>query len=390
MATASQLEYSAEPAAPAGRLLGLTWAHLLNDGSANYLPGILPALLISLNEPVAMAGAFMASLILAQSLQPLSGYLADRLGGKSLIILGLAGSAIGGGLLGFAHNVWLGIALLAMIGVGNTLFHPQALAAVRSVAGSRHGLSMSVFLVGGELGRGLWPSVASALVVSHGLAALWVTAIPALFTLPLLSRWAPSLPARRAHLAHIDWRGKLRPLAALVGFGSLRSLTIFGAVTFIPILWHLRGGGLVAGASIITTLLVVGIVGNLAGGHLSDRLGYRGPLVVTSLAGALLIALLPMAAGVWLWVAAGVLGIAMFSSLPVTVLIGQSIFPENRALGSGVSLGATNALGSVGVLTLGFVAGKFGVDLVLYVLAAASLLSALFAAMVPGEGAAHA
>src|SRR5579872_6883100 len=73
-----------------GKLLGMSWAHLLNDGAANYLPGILPALLVNLQQPVSMAGAFMAALILVQSLQPLSGLLADRIGGKSLILAGFS------------------------------------------------------------------------------------------------------------------------------------------------------------------------------------------------------------------------------------------------------------------------------------------------------------
>src|SRR5690625_3325413 len=32
-----------------GRLVGLSWAHLLNDGASNYLPGVLPAVLTNLD-----------------------------------------------------------------------------------------------------------------------------------------------------------------------------------------------------------------------------------------------------------------------------------------------------------------------------------------------------
>lgn len=43
------------------RLTGMSWAHFLNDGAANYLPGVLPAILISLNLSVALAGTIMAA-----------------------------------------------------------------------------------------------------------------------------------------------------------------------------------------------------------------------------------------------------------------------------------------------------------------------------------------
>ncbi len=371
------------------RLLGMSWAHLLNDGSANYLPGILPALLIGLNEPVTMAGTFMAALILLQSLQPFSGLLADRIGGKGLILLGLALSAGGGALLGFAHDLWIVVALLALVGVGNTLFHPQALAAVRALGGPGKGARMSVFLVGGELGRGLWPSFASLLVVIHGLAALWVTAVPALLTLPLLARWGPSMPKRERTSPRIEWRGKIGPAGALVGFASMRSLSTYGIVTFVPILWQQRGGGLVLGASIITTLLVVGILGNIAGGQIADRFGLRVPMIVASIAAAGLIIALPSANGVWLWAVAGVLGIALFSTLPMTVLIGQNIFVENQALGSGIALGLSNAIGASALFGLSLLAARWDVATLLHVLSIIPLISALTAIALPHERLAH-
>ena len=367
----------------------MSLAHLLNDGAANYLPGILPALLTGLNEPVAMAGTLMAALVLVQSLQPLSGLLADRLGGKGLILAGLALSTGGGALLGFAHDLWTVVALLALVGAGNALFHPQALAAVRALGGTGSGTRMSVFLVGGEFGRGIWPSFASLLVVSHGLPALWVAGVPGLLTLPLLARWAPSLPKRERTSPRIQWRGKLRPAGALVGFASMRSLCTYGVVTFVPILWQQHGGGLVAGASIITTLLVVGILGNIAGGQIADRFGLRLPMIVTSIAAAALILALPSAGGVWLWAEAGALGIALFSTLPMTVLIGQNIFVENQALGSGIAIGLSNAIGSSALFGLSLLAARWDVATLLHVLSAGALVSALTAIALPRERLAH-
>lgn len=66
------------------RLFGLSWLHFLNDGSANYLPGVLPAVLLALHEKTALAGSVMAALLVGQTLQVPSGWWADRVGGRAL------------------------------------------------------------------------------------------------------------------------------------------------------------------------------------------------------------------------------------------------------------------------------------------------------------------
>ncbi len=366
------------------RLIGMSWAHFLNDGSANYLPGILPAILLSLNEPVSMAGAIMAALMIGQALQPFFGWIADRIGGKNLIIIGLFGSSIGGALLGVAqHNLGLLIALLLVIGVGNSMFHPQALAAVRSIVQKRQGLSLSFFLIGGELGRGIWPTVTSWIVVHFGLINLWITAIPALITLPFLIKFAPHLPSKKGQSAKIKWSSHVMPMVGLVGYSSTRSLVVYGLVTFIPLLWHLHGGSLVSGASIITTLLAIGVIGNLSGGHIADRLGRRLVMVTSSILVMVFSPFFLFTTGAWIWLVAALLGIMLFSSAPVTVLIGQDIFPENRSMGSGIALGLANGIGSLLVFFVGFFVTDRTIESIFWILAVVSFLSIIFSIMIP-------
>lgn len=367
----------------ARRLLGLSWAHLLNDGAANYLPGVLPAVLVSLHQPVRMAGVLIAALTIGQSLQPVTGWLSDWLGGRSLVVSGLAISSLGGGLLGVAHSTWLMIVLLLAISVGNSLFHPQALAGVRTLVSGRHGLITSVFLVGGELGRGIWPTVASLVVAHLGLGYLWLVGLPGLATVPLLARVAPRLPAKTGRGQRLRWRRHRGPMAVLVTYQSIRSLATYALATFIPILWHVRGGSLVSGASIITVMLVVGVVGTLGGGHLADQLGRLGVLVTASIATALLIVPIIYLHGVWLWVTAAPLGIALFLTMSPTILIGQDIFPENRSMGSGIALGLANGVGALLVLVLGQTINDANLVVPLWVIAGLSAATAPLALAFP-------
>lgn len=365
------------------RLLGLTWAHLLNDGASNYLPGVLPAVLVAVGEPVQMAGVLIAALAIGQTLQPVVGWVADRVGGRWIMALGLLTTSTGGALLGATDSLGVVLFLLVLIGVGSSCFHTQALAGVRSMLEGRWGFFTAVFLVGGELGRGVWPTAASLVATNLGLGYLWIVGVPGLVTVALLFRWAPKLPRRSRTVRAVHWREQRRPLLLLLGYQSTRTLTTYGLAAYIPIVWHLRGGSLVTGASIITTLIVAGVLGNLYGGHLADRLGRRPVLAAAAVATAALVLPVAYLHGAVVWVLAGILGCTIYLTASPTVLMGQDIFPENRSMGSGIALGMANGIGALLVLPLGFVVNDRDVMTVFWVLAAMSLASVVPALAFP-------
>ncbi|MDA3912846.1 MFS transporter [Oleiagrimonas sp.] len=368
-----------------GRLAGLSWLHFLNDGSANYLPGILPAVLLALHQSTALAGTVMSALMIGQAFQVVSGWLADRIGGRLFILAGVFGSSLAAAMIGFAPSLgWL-IPALVVLGFSNSLFHPQALAGAHKLSGDRPGFGMSLFLIGGEVGRGLWPLIASVVVVLWGLHYLWLLAIPGVLSVLLLWNQLPLQNPRHPDVKPIAWRRHLAPMSLLVAFSLLRSLAIFGLVTFLPIIWSSRGHDLTQGAALITVLLVVGIVGNVGGGHLADRVGRRPVLLGSSLLGALLLVAFMFSGGLVQWLVLGLLGIALFASLPLGILIGQDIFPENRSLGSGIALGFSNGLAAVALSGLGLVSALHGPETVLWVLVGALIFSGLLSLGFPRQ-----
>lgn len=365
------------------RLAGLSWLHFLNDGAANYLPGVLPAVLLALHQDVGLAGTIMAALLIGQAIQTVTGWWADRIGGSTFIVLGVLGSSVGGALVGFAPSVALLIPVLVVIGLSNSLFHPQALAGARSLSGHRRGFGMALFLVGGEIGRGIWPLLASLVVVNWGLRYLWLLALPALISVSLLTHKLPRQARRHPQAQPIAWRQHRGPLTKLVAFAMLRALTIFGAVTYLPVLWQTQGHSLVGGASLITVMLVVGIIGNVGGGHLADLIGRRPVITGSSVFGAALLAGFLSSHGWWQWALLGLLGIALFATLPLTILIGQDIFPENRSLGSGLAVGFSNGLAAIALAALGPLASIDGPEAVLWLLACAMLVAAVVSLWLP-------
>lgn len=372
------------------RLGALSWAHFVNDGCINYLPGILPLLLERLSVPLALSGSLILALQgLGSLLQPVAGWFADRRGGRAFVVGGLALSVLGGSVLGLAPSYWTLIAILLVAGLGNAAFHPQALAAARQIARRRAGLTLSVFLVGGELGRSLWPTLAGLVVAWLGLRGLWIVAFPGALTVLLLARVAPDLPARpSAQPLGAAFREQRGAVWALVGFVGLRALVSYGVSTFVPLLWHAKGGSLVGGASMITVMLGVGIAGNLAGGALADRIGRRAVLVGSSVFSGLFLALFLLASGAWLWLLLGLLGMASFATAAVTMLVGQDLFPHHHSMASGLALGVGNAGGAAAVFLLGFVAGRFGLEAALWSIVALAFLGIPLALALPERPAA--
>jgi FSR family fosmidomycin resistance protein-like MFS transporter len=118
---------------------------------------------------------------------------------------------------------------------------------------------------------------------------------------------------------------------------------------------------------------MVGVVGNLGAGFLAARIGRRALLLcATALGCALLVAMLE-SHGVWIWVSIAGLGIALFATLPITVVMGQDLLPRHPSLGSGLALGFSNAVGALGVGALGLLAARWGASGVLWGIEACGL-----------------
>lgn len=348
----------------------LSWAHFLNDGIANYLPGILPYLLVERHVPAALAGTFMTALLLSQALQPISGWIADRVGGRTLVLGGVALSTLSAAAIGWAHPIWLILSLLILTGIGNTGFHPQALSITRREAGSKAGTIMAIFLVGGEIGRSLGPLAAGLVVHALGIQWIWLLGLPLAITYVSLLKVIPVAPRKNQGGRPLQMQRHLKPASALLAYSLVRSATTYEMVTLAPLLWHQQGGGLVTGALTVTVLIGVGIAGNLGGGRLNDHIGKRRVLLWTSLLAILSLAGFAILHGVWMWIVLGTLGIALFGASSTTMLIGQDIFSENPALGSGIALGLANGLGAILVIPLTYFAAHWGDAPIVWIMAA--------------------
>jgi FSR family fosmidomycin resistance protein-like MFS transporter len=363
-------------------LVGLAWLHFVNDGGANFLPGVLPVVLVAIGKPASLAATLMFVLVAGQALQPVTGLLGRRLGGRKLMWIGVIGVPIGAGLVGLAPNLtWL-VVVLALMGAANACFHPQALAAARAFAGRRGHFGLALMMLGGEIGRGVWPLIASAAVALGSLRSLWVPAAIALATVPVVY-WL--LPPRQTQAT--EWRirlkGRLGATGSLLAYTGVRGLVITGATVYLPILWKARGGGLIGGAALITLMLIAGLGGTLYGANLADRIGRRPVLAVAGAGMIAGVALIAWGAVPAMWAGATVLGLAAFATFPLTTALGQDLFPENRPFGSGLALGLGNALGAGLAALVGLSLGVLALSGLFWILVAAAVLDLALVAVLP-------
>jgi MFS family permease len=102
--------------------------------------------------------ALAAFNIVTATLQTPAGFLVDRLGARALLVAGLAIGASAFVIAGLVNSFWMLVAMFALAGVGNTVYHPADYALLsQHVPSDRIGQAFSVHTFAGMLGSAVAP-----------------------------------------------------------------------------------------------------------------------------------------------------------------------------------------------------------------------------------------
>lgn len=368
------------------RIGAFTVSHLINDSYPNLYPILLPELMPILHFGTAGAGFInTVSALTTQLLQPFMGFVADRTGGRAFVVGGLAlGSFVSALALGLAPSYPLLLLMLLVGGLGNSAFHPHASSIVGEATGQQHkGLGMSFFMVGGNLGRAIAPVMAGAAYVFGGRKGILAVAIPGLVMAFVMTFvMTPPPEPRRGHAQRLltpDFYRGLGEAGSLLAVVGLRSMAASTAMTLVPIWWKLSGRPLAETAGLLSLFFVAGSIGNMIGGLSSDYLGMKPVLIASAVLSSLFFTLfLSVRNPILDFVLFGFLGAALYSTGSVVMVFSQALFPKNRGMASGLTLGLGNTLGSLGVAVMGLIADFSTPSLALWVTTGAVLLSIPF------------
>jgi FSR family fosmidomycin resistance protein-like MFS transporter len=365
--------------------------HVWVDASQGILPVVLPKLKEVFALDYFQVGMMMTVLNVTSSvIQPLFGYISDRIRTGWFVPIGILWTALAMGLLGWIPSFHLALLLVGLAGLGTAAFHPRAMMAVSLISGTRRGFGTAVFSTGGNLGFALGPVVGGFLVLGLGLRATLGLLVPGILLSMVLyfypadflkrevSRSTSSLSDRDRDPISIPWI----PLIAVCLIVTLRSWVYISSVTYLPMILQGRGIDLKTGSLMLTVFLAGGAAAGLYGGHLSDRLGRRRIIAVSMLLFPLCMALFLKGTGLWLWILAAASGAALLASFAVTIVLAQELLPHRLGLASGLILGLGFGMGGLGTAFSGYLADVWGLSTTAWILAFAPLSAAFLTLLV--------
>ncbi|MCL4494646.1 MAG: MFS transporter [Firmicutes bacterium] len=360
-----------------------TVAHFLNDSYPNLYPALLPVLMVAMHFSVVLAGLLSSiAALTTQLLQPLMGLWADRVGTRYFVVGGLmAGSIVSAAALAFSPTYGIFVVALLIGGIGNAAFHPHASALVGDLSGARKGLGMGLFMIGGNIGRAIAPIAATTTFLYFGRHGLWILALPGMAMAGVMwfvMRPSPQPKTRDVKIWTPEFRRGLKHSGNLLLIVMLRNMASLATMTLVPILWHARHRPLGEAAALLSVLFLLGSLGNMSGGALSDRLGAKPVLIGSAILSSVFLWWFLHAQGPFIWISMGLLGFALYSTASVVMVYGQALFPNNKGMASGLTLGVGNTLGAVAVAGIGFLAKQTSTEMALSVTAVLLLLSIPF------------
>ena len=363
--------------------------HLLNDTLQAVIPALFPVLEQSKGLTFTQLGFISFALnMVASVLQPVVGYVSDKKPMPYALPTGMLFSLIGMGGIAFAPNYWTLLAAVILLGFGSAVFHPEGSRVSFMAAGSKRGLSQSIYQVGGNSGQALAPLIGAFVLVPFGqksAAFFMIVAALGIFLLMKISKWY------KEQLEQEKMTNRKKVLLSSIGnltkkqIGialTLLLLIIFARSFYVTsitnfFIFHLMEKyGLDSGEGLlyIFLFLALGAVGTFFGGPMADRFG-RKNIIILSLAVPLPFCLILPYVPLWAVIIL-LIGIGFFImlSFSVTVVYAQELVPSKIGTMAGLTVGLAFGMGAIGAVVIGVLMDHLGIYLTMIIISFLPLL----------------
>jgi len=324
MTQAIELPLSTERATERRLVGGVCFGHLVS----HYYITLLAPLFLFVREDYGVSYtqlglAYTAFNVVSTVLQTPTGFLVDRVNARMVIICGLLLGAGAFAIAGLVNSFWVFVAMFAVAGIANTVYHPANYALLsQHIPSTRAGRVFSFHTFSGMLGNAIAPPT---LLFMHsyvgwrgaflGAAALGLVAAAVLLFTPEPAPLATRMRKQEATESALDgWRLLTAP-AILINllFFILLSFSGGGLNNYlVASLGALYGTPATVANSALTALLIMSAAGVLAGGILTGMTSRHG-LVASS--GLVVIAIVCV-----------LIGLVDFNALALVVLMSAAGF----------------------------------------------------------------
>lgn len=380
---------ASERQAGGGRVLAACCgAHVLHDGYSDLLYVLLPVWQAEFGLALAQVGLLRSVYSGAMAaLQVPAGLLAERLGERSLLILGTAIAAGAFLLAGWSGGYLALMACLALGGLGASVQHPLSSAlTARAFAGMRLRTALSTYNFSGDVGKMLFPAVTAWLVSAwQWRAASECVGLVGLAVAALLLVLVPKAAAvGKAKISRGDVKESAAVLPAEVaqrGFvslsliGVLDSATRMGFLTLLPFVLSGKGASLPTIGTALTLVFAGGATGKFVCGVLAARVGVLRTVILTEGGTALgIVALLPLPLAAT-FLLLPLIGVALNGTSSVLYGTVAELAPaEHRARAFAIFYTCTIGAGAISPWLYGWVSDGIGLTATLVLIGVAVLL----------------
>lgn len=350
--------------------------HLLNDSLQAVIPAMFPILEKSMALTFTQLGviAFVLNMV-ASVLQPVVGYYSDKKPKPYALPIGMTFSLIGIAGLAFAPEYWMILLFVVCLGFGSAVFHPEGSRVAFMAAGSKRGLSQSIFQVGGNTGQALAPLISAYILVpfgQRGAAIFILVAALAVIILRRISGWYKEQleqeekgNRKKVLLSSIGELTKKQvglALGLLIMIIFARSFYVISITNFF--IFHLMdnyGLTISKGQIVIFLFLALGAAGTFFGGPFADRIGRRNVIILSLAVPIPLCIAIPY---VPLWaviILLSIVGFIIMLSFSVTVTYAQELVPSKIGTMAGLTVGLAFGMGAIGSVVIGILMDQVGV-----------------------------
>ena len=358
-------------------ILAVSFCHPLNDMMQSLLPALFPTLKAAYRLSFTQLGWIsLAYQVTASLLQPLVGYFSDRRPAPFSLPAGTLFTGTGLLVLSLADSYALLLVGASFLGMGSSVFHPEASRVARMAAGGRHGLAQSLFQLGGNAGAAIGPLLVALVVVQWGQSSVATFVLLTVVSTAVLWNvgvWYKHHGLPRLAAARSSKHGPSMVPARHAGRGiAILLLLIFSKFVYIASLTNYYTFYLIERFHVsvvesqVRLFVFLGALalGTLLGGYFGDRVGRKAVIWFSILAALPFTLLLPYVDLFWTGVLSAAIGLLIASAFPAIVVFGQELLPNRIGMVSGLMFGFSFGMAGLGAASLGHLADLYGIDLV--------------------------
>ena len=361
-------------------LVALSICHCLNDTLQSVISAVYPLFKEDLGLSLAQIGLITLVYQSAASVwQPLTGLFFDKWPSAWSLPTGMSFTLVGLLSLAFANTLPLVLCSVALVGIGSSVFHPEASRLTSLASGGKRGLAQSLFQVGGNLGGSLGPLLAAVFVAPYGrrhIALFTILAFTAIMVMIPVGHWYKSflLRLRKAEGETLKTSvSRPLPMGKTVFSIAILLILIFSKYIYMAslnsyytfYLIHKFGVSVQASQLYLFVFLIATAIGTLLGGPIGDRVGRKYVIWASILGAAPFTLIMPHVENLYLTtVLSFCVGLTLSSAFPAILVYAQELLPYKLGLISGLFFGFAFGVAGIASAVLGNMADRYGIEAV--------------------------